>query len=245
MMYPLGRKDRTVGPVAMTALSLFLALASGGCESTKPTAAENSEAARRAADDDEFAKGANLPPTPRTLLAMARVLAAQGRQDESIYVLNRILREHPDFLPAYVDLAQVQLAQGRPDSAMATLSAGQRLAPQDPVLANDLGMCRLLQGDYEQASACFELAAAKAPANLRYQTNRALALGMLGRYDQCLRAYQQVLAPAEAHHNLAVICRARHDQTRADQEDQTAKQLGQVSQAAPPAGQSGQGTDPR
>jgi len=226
-MYFVIRNARVLRLAALATLSLTILLAPCGCESTKPTAGETAEATRRAGEDD-FSRGVNLPPTPMTLLAMSRVLVAQGRQDEAIYVLERVIREHADYLPAYVELARVQLAQGQPDAAIATLTAGQRVAPRDALLANDTGMCRLLQGDYQRASACFEVAAAEAPNNVRYQTNRALALGMLGRYDECLKAYEQVAPPDEAHENLAIICRARHDKSRADQEGQTAKQVSQA-----------------
>jgi len=59
------------------------------------------------------------------------------------------------------------------------------------------------------------MAAAAGPDNTRYRANVALALGMSGRYDECLAAYEQILHPADAHYNLAVICDSRNDTERA------------------------------
>ena len=67
---------------------------------------------------------------------------------------------------------------------------------------------------------------AAAPAERLYQANLAMAVGMGGRYDQSLVLYQDVLPAAEAHYNLALLCQARGDTTRADQEFATAKSMG-------------------
>jgi tetratricopeptide (TPR) repeat protein len=61
----------------------------------------------------------------------------------------------------------------------------------------------------------FMRAAEAAPENARYRANMATALGLLGRYEEALALFEQVVPPADAHRNLAVLCEARNDMSRA------------------------------
>jgi Flp pilus assembly protein TadD len=168
--------------------------------------------------DAAFQKGADRPPTAATLYAMARILAAQGKDGESRVVLSRVIQRHPHFMPSYCDLAELHLRHHRVDDAMESLRAGLRVSPEDPVLLNDLGMCWLLKRDYEQALNAFGQAAAISPYNARYRANMAFAAGMLGRYEETLSLYYQVMPEEDAHYNLGVICEARKDFERATAE---------------------------
>jgi Flp pilus assembly protein TadD len=75
-----------------------------------------------------------------------------------------------------------------------------------------------MNGDYEKAADSFASAVANQPDDARYKANQAMAMGMAGRYDESLNKYQEVLPPAEAHYNLAVVCEARNDMDRANEE---------------------------
>jgi Flp pilus assembly protein TadD len=178
--------------------------------------------------DDEFAKGKDRPPTAETLHALARLCAADGQDNRCEQVLRQILTKYPTFMPAYVDLAELQVRQRRLDDALGTLEAASKISAHDPVVLNDQGMCRLIKGEYDKAFEAFSKASALQPNNSRYRGNMALALGMLGRYDESFSLYEQVLSPADAHANLAVLCAARHDQKRADQERLAAATAGQL-----------------
>lgn len=176
-------------------------------------------------EGDEFAEGADRPPTAKTLYALARLMDAQGKRAECEVVLGRTIQRFPEFSPAYLDWASLKIKEGRPDDAIAIIQQGLDFSEDDPVLWNDLGMCRMIKCDYAHALEAFERAAAIEPAGRRYTCNAALALGMLGRYDDCLTAYEQVIGLARAHYNLAVICEARNDIERAGEEYAAARQL--------------------
>ena len=167
------------------------------------------------AADLAWANGADQPAEANTLVAMARLVASQGRDEQARFTLARVIHEHPGCLTAYVELAELHLRHRRVNAAQDVLRRGLAVAPRDPVLLNDLGMCWLLRKDYDRALKQFAMAAAAGPDNARYRANLALALGMAGRYDECLAAYEQVLHPADAHYNLAVICDSRNDTERA------------------------------
>lgn len=163
---------------------------------------------------DDFAAGKDRPPTAKTLYGLARLLASQGREAEREYVLAEIVKKHPDFLPAYCDLAELQLRQRRTQEAAATLHLALALAPNDPVLLNNLGMCRVLQSDYAAALDFFRRASAAHPANTRYRSNMAMSLGMLGRMDEAKALYEQILPRDEVAWNLKTLDRARRHATQ-------------------------------
>jgi tetratricopeptide (TPR) repeat protein len=168
--------------------------------------------------DEAFEKGANRPPTAETMFRMGRIYAAQGKDDEAYAVYRNTIARFPHFLPAYSELAQLQVRQRKVGGAIVTLQDGLKYGPKDAVLHNDLGMCHVMNGDYEKAADSFASAVANQPDDARYKANQAMAMGMAGRYDESLNKYQEVLPPAEAHYNLAVVCEARNDMDRANEE---------------------------
>jgi Flp pilus assembly protein TadD len=211
------------GQRLLYACCVTFAIALAGCESTPKAHDPYADAG---AAEAMFEKSANRPPTPRTLRAMARILTAQGKDDQASYVLQSLMRQHPTYLPAYNDMAELHLRFGRVDEALASINQGLKLAPHDATLWNNRGMCRLMQGDYDQALQAFDAAVEAAPHDARYHANRATALGLLGRYDESLASFRKAVSPGEAHHNLAVLCEARGDAQRAEQEHVEAARLG-------------------
>ena len=165
------------------------------------------------------------PPSAQTLHSMAKIMISRKRDNEAEAVLVKLVDVHPDYLPAYTDLADLYLRNNRPDSAAEVLKAGSRVAPKDAVMLNNFGMCRLMEGRYEDALECFTAAAGGYPVDARARGNMGVALGMLGRYDEALSIYTQLVGPAAAHYNLGVICEARKDTERAQQEFAQANSL--------------------
>jgi len=161
--------------------------------------------------DQAFQAGAELPPTPKTLYAIAKIYRTQRRDAQCESLLLRILAENPQFMPAYCDLAELQLRQRRVDDAQKTLERGLRVSPRDVVLRNNLGMCRLMKGDYEGALDSFTVAVSSAPHDPRYRANMAVALGLLGRDEESLALYEQVLSSEEVADNLSILRRARRN----------------------------------
>ena len=206
-------------------LSLLALAAVGICAAGCESKLEPHSDFARDDQETEWLAGTEKPPTPKTLYAMTRILIAKGRESEADYMLRKIIQEHPHFMPAYVELAEMHMRHRRIEPAVAVLSAGLKASPNDAVLLNDIGMCWMVKGDYARALTMFKQAAAAMPANARYRGNMALALGMMGRYEESLALYEQLLAPADAHDNLAIICEARKDFERAGVERATASEL--------------------
>jgi tetratricopeptide (TPR) repeat protein len=185
------------------------ALVTAACQNPQSPAGRSPD---QQAELTEFDDAQNRPPSGKTLYAAARLLRATGRRMEYEAALLRIIREQPECMPAYCDMARLRLEQGNVAGAIDVLSAGLRVRPANPVLLNDLGMCRLEDGDYEQALVDFTRATSIAPDNKRYRANMATALGMLGRYEESLALYEQVVSHDMATHNLAILRDVRRRQ---------------------------------
>jgi Flp pilus assembly protein TadD len=157
----------------------------------------------------EFETQDSRPPTPKTLYAMADILATQGKDSQCESILKRVIREDTKFLPAYNALAELQMRQGRTNAAIETLQGALAVGPDDPVLLNNLGMCRIAQHDYENALMMFSRAAGVMPENAKYRANMAVALGLMGRDEESLSLFKQLMPEDQAHHNLSVLREAK------------------------------------
>ena len=217
---------RSTAVVALTVTVAAIAVAGCASNSAAKSAKAHAaaDAARSAHDDASFAAGTRRPPTPSTSFALAKILISQGRDRDALYVLQRVLRDCPKFVPAYNELAGVYVRADRVGDAREVISAGLKLAPQDAVLWNNLGMCNFLQGRHEQALENFTRAAERVPSNPQYRANRAAALAMLGRDSEAKREYRSVLDSTTTRHNLEVLAKARKNPpvvSAADEDDLT------------------------
>jgi len=187
----------------------LVALCLGGCSESAGPASKTDWATDSA--DHEFQTQADRPPTAKTLWATANILATQGKDSECEYILNRIIREDPGFIPARNSLAELQMRQGRTSAAIETLQDALRIQPEDPVLLNNLGMCWIVRRDYEKALEMFNKAAGLMPENTRYRANMAVALGLMGREEESLSLFKQILPEDQANHNLDVLRQAKEN----------------------------------
>lgn len=193
-----------------------------GCQSNN---APKTDKASQNLSDAEWLNGADRPPTSHTMFATAKILAAQGRDAQCEFALKRILKEDPQFLPAYVELAELYLRQRQYPMAAETLNAGLRIKGNDSVMLNDLGMIRLIQGQNQQAYDYFQKAASAAPWDTRYRGNMALALGMMERYEEAVVLYEQIVSPEEARHNVWTIAHIKGNDAKAQEEIEAYERL--------------------
>lgn len=167
---------------------------------------------------DEFTAGKDRVPTAKTLFAMSRILVARNRDAQAEFVLDRILRDHPEFLSAYIELAELQMRNDATEEAMETLRAGLAIAPENAAMLNNLGVCAMVSEDYESATTHFLAAMDAAPHIPRHQANLGVAMALMRDYDGALEVMRGVLSEQDAHTNLAAICMANGDEQRARDE---------------------------
>ncbi|MCL4217277.1 MAG: tetratricopeptide repeat protein [Candidatus Hydrogenedentes bacterium] len=186
--------------VISCASAALAALLAAGCSTT--------DMARNLKTNEMLGDGTVIEypsPNAKTLYATARLMISQGKNAQARSLLDRLINEHPSFLPAHSDLAKLYLQEGHVPQAQAALTRALEVAPNDPVLINNLGVTHLMQGHYQHALDQFTLAAENNPRETRYRANMALAMGMLGQYDESLALYNQVIGTDDAQHNLTVI----------------------------------------
>ena len=113
--------------MALTIAAMAL-LTMSACQST-----DNAWHGYQMTDHDmTFNSAADRPPTPRTLLAMAHLLAAQGKDKEAGFVLQRLIQEHPQTTAAYVALAEIHMRTGRIEHARWRCPPGWRRSRTSP-----------------------------------------------------------------------------------------------------------------
>ncbi len=199
--------------------ALALAATVGGCAKRNDKLPETrARHARHAEAEDSFAAGAGRAPTAATSYAFAKILIAQGRDRDALYVLGHIAREHPKFLPAYNAMAGVYMRADRLDDAIAVLTTGLDYAPKDGVLHNNLGMCHLLKNEPERALASFTSATEAAPDSATFRANRAAALALTARDAEAEREYQTVVGKLQARQNVLALARAREGRSATEEQ---------------------------
>ncbi len=192
----------------LCAAGIICILCLGGCSESAASGPEPVWGTNDADIDFQTANG--KPPTAKTLCAMADIFAIQGRDSECEYVLRRVLREHPQYLPAYNSLAELQMRKGLTSEAIETLRIALSIGPEETTILNNLGMCRLVRGEHEDALQMFTKAAGTNPENSKYRANMAVALGLIGRAEESLALFSQVMCKEDADHNLTVLQEARN-----------------------------------
>lgn len=165
--------------------------------------------AKPAAESDWFEGGEMKPAAADTLQLTARVLASQGDTARAGYVIDRMLREHPDYLGTYTEGAEVLLIEGRVKDAIAWIDRGLEKFPDHPILRNNRGMCHLLSADLSAATGDFEAAYAADQGDAEYVFNLGLARALAGDENAARDLWARVLTPMEISRNLTVARTAR------------------------------------
>ncbi|MBN2270330.1 MAG: tetratricopeptide repeat protein [Sedimentisphaerales bacterium] len=209
-------RPKTLGRLALLFGGVLCVLGVAGC--TQSAASGSGVDSTSASLDLQFQKNRNPQPTPKTLYAMAEILAAQGKDSDCEVVLRKIIEEHPGFFPAYNSLAELFMRNGRTKEAVDIIHEGLRIHPTDPVLLNNAGMCWIMRRKYDKALDMFTQAAGRMPENARYRANMAVALGLMGRNEESLALFTQILPEDQAKHNLDVLCRSRKTPEAGSQE---------------------------
>ncbi|MHC5211718.1 MAG: tetratricopeptide repeat protein [Planctomycetota bacterium] len=174
-----------------------------GCSTT--TTYEQSDPSDPAHYGEDFDLMGQKPPSIDTLHSMARYCAANGHETQCEMLLQKLVTEHPRYMPAYAELSELYLRGEMIDSAVAVLEAGLEVDPGNGVLRNNLGMCLLFQRKYEGALDQFTQVAADNPSDARSRANMAVSLAMLGRMDEAYDVFRQVIPKPEANHNMEVL----------------------------------------
>ena len=169
---------------------VFVLLVLASCSSAPPK------------DDGYFSGGELAPPSESTLLMTGRVLGSKGLTNQAELVLGRLIKDHPEYLPGYTELAELLLNEGRIKDASRILGAGLEKFPGNPILLNDLGMCHLLEGDLDSADVSFNAAISASPRDSVYIGNYALVLALQGNDSKAVELWSTILSRKDSLENL-------------------------------------------
>jgi Flp pilus assembly protein TadD len=137
---------------------------------------------------------------------MAHILAKRGNDPRCEIVLRELIRVHPDFGPAYNELAELYMRADDVQGALAILQEGMAVLPDDVVLINNIGMCHLRLEDKVAAAEAFERACVVDPKDARARGNLALAIGLQGNIHAAEELFIQASKRSIAWQNMVYIC---------------------------------------
>ncbi len=141
-----------------------------------------------------FRRGLELNPSHATgHWFLAGLLAALGRTDEAVPLLEAAQRLDPASVIAYAFGARVLYWGRRYDAAGAQAAEALALAPTHPYALGALGFIRLAEGRVEDGVRAFERSVAVSP---KFLPGLALALGRAGRMVEAREVVARVEAAA-------------------------------------------------
>ena len=133
-------------------------------------------------------------PSADTQFALA--LKQSGRRDDALMRLERTVKRHPTFPPAFLELGSLLTALGRPSEAIAILLKGVAIAPNFADLFLALGQAQQVVGDKASARRSFEQAVTLAPQNMDAMFACARACQADCDYTAAAQLYRRMLSLA-------------------------------------------------
>ena len=146
------------------------------------------DAARRskARAASQQTNGKRVVPTQDVLRHEGRSLAMLGRTSEARIIFSDTVREYPEDVAAWRDLASAALELGDLSRAQSAAERLIALATEDAAGYTIRGIVSELKGDFDEAVRWHRLACYRAPKNAETLVALALALRQAGKKDECL-----------------------------------------------------------
>ncbi|MEY5032272.1 MAG: hypothetical protein RL354_1303 [Planctomycetota bacterium] len=138
--------------------------------------------------------GKRFVPTLETMRHEGRALAMLGRTAESRIVFSDTVREYPEDVDAWRDLATAALALGDLPRAQSASERLVALAADDAGGYLLRGMVADQKGVYDEAVRWHRLACERAPRNAEMKVALALALSHMGKKDEGIAVLREALA---------------------------------------------------
>lgn len=135
---------------------------------------------------------------PEGLIRRAEFRLHRGEPLKAEADLRLAMQRHPDYVPAYINLADLYRLTGREADGERVLTAGLARLPGDAVLGHALGLLRIRQQRYAEAADLLARSAAAAPANPHYAFVASLGLAHAGRHAE---ADKVIVAALDRHPN--------------------------------------------
>jgi Tfp pilus assembly protein PilF len=122
-----------------------------------------------------------IADAPEGQSALGGYYARQGNYTDAEKNMLRALKQDPNFIPAYVNLADIYRMQGREVESEQTLRNGIKNAPQSAELQHSLGLSLIRQKKLPDAINALHKSTLLAPNNTRYAYVLAVAYNSAGK----------------------------------------------------------------
>lgn len=141
-----------------------------------------------------------------------------GNMGKALEAYETVVKQDPQALQVYRDIAELHLRMGQPDAALQAAERVKELAPKDPSSFIFLGNVRVAQGNLAKAAEAYEQALQLDPQNLRALENLGNYYAMLDP-DKALSYYQRyiTLQPRDADmvFQMALVYQKKGDSKKA------------------------------
>jgi serine/threonine protein kinase/Tfp pilus assembly protein PilF len=128
------------------------------------------------------------PANPQVLVVKAQALRTLDRPRDEEAVYREILRNRPNFWPAYSQLGLCLYRQARYEEASRAFQEGIVVAPRVVSLLNNLGAMQILMQRHDEAMNTYRLSVQATPTSTAYQNLGTLAF-RTGDYAKALDFY--------------------------------------------------------
>ena len=140
-----------------------------------------------------FAKALQLDPgNPQILIYKARAFADQARLPEEESVYREIIRQRPNYWPAYNDLGECLYRQTRYQEAADYFGVAAAVAQRVALPLANQGTMYLLEKKYDAAEKAFRGSLERAPSEFAYSNLGSIAF-QRGNYQGAVKYYSQAL----------------------------------------------------
>lgn len=168
-------------------------------------------------------------PLPWAKLGLARLHAQARRFSAAQALLEDTVRDHPQFLEAYDELAELLSAQGASVQALGVLRRAADISPNNAPRQSALGTAALTQGDAELAAQCFKRSIKLGEHSAIERPDPYLGLARVhsegGAPAEALNVLQQMLRKCDGH-DAQVLAKA--EEVRAHRAAGNAEALAQA-----------------
>jgi Tfp pilus assembly protein PilF len=153
---------------ALTALAVFFVLLSGCAATVKGPTVERLPDGSRGFIIREHPE---MDDAPRADFERAVALLADGKNEQAIELLAKVIYRAPGFTGPHIDIALAYMRTGKLELAEQHLKAALKLVPGHPVASNEYGLLLRKAGRFQEAREIYERAIDRFPDYLPVHRN--------------------------------------------------------------------------
>jgi Flp pilus assembly protein TadD len=152
-------------------------------------------------------------------LAYAKALASKGNFEQSVAVIDRVIRpDAPDWSALLVKGASLD-QMARHGEARALYAQAATIAPGEASIETNLGLSYAMTNELPTAEQHLRRAVQMRGATTQTRQNLALIVGLQGRFQECRALYAAELPPDQVEANMAYVRALLTQQNRWDMID--------------------------